>query len=104
MIEAGLNNVEVEIDAEAVTNAITNDPRNAQGHNILVTDCRNLLKHGNFIGIHHTLREGNICTDALANLGHSGDWGTTKLDQPPTNLKDLLQLDAAGAVTSRVKI
>lgn len=78
--ERGFHNVEVEMDANAVVKAINNYARADQEASFLLSDCVNLLDDITFLGVTHTLREGNKCANFLANHGHSTTWGTTVLD------------------------
>ena len=60
-----------------------------------------LTKESNY-QIVHAWREGNICTDYLANMGRSLAPTTTNVRDPPHQLKKLLGQDIYGVVLPRL--
>lgn len=103
--ERGLHNVEVEMDADVVVKIFNNSAINGHEANTLLLDCKKLLDDDDtFLGLSHTLIEGNKFANFLANQGHGSTWGTTTLERPPEALENTLRLDAAGAVSQRITI
>ena len=66
--EMGLNNLIIELDALSVVTLMNNDSANLLME-LLLTDCRNLLKEIPNKRVIHTYREANQCADALVKLG-----------------------------------
>lgn len=100
--EKGLRDIEVEMYTEAVVKVINNGSMNEQEANVLLMDCRTLLDENRFLGLSHTLREGNKCVDHLTNQGRNSKWGMLVLERLPEDLENLLSLDAARVVSRRV--
>jgi len=64
----GLNNLIIELDVLSVVTLMNNDSANLLME-LLLTDCRNLLKEIPNKRVIHTYRKANQCADALVKLG-----------------------------------
>lgn len=82
------------MDSKSVINLLLGLPEDRDRCNTLVEDCNYLMSKMKVFKLVHTLREGNICVDLLANLGQTSDLGTTFLDEPPDDLVSTLAVDA----------
>ena len=65
--ELGINNLIVEFDASSVVLLMKNSTCNLLME-LLLTDCRNLLKAFPNTQVVHAYREANQCTDTLAKM------------------------------------
>ncbi|XP_019181390.1 PREDICTED: uncharacterized protein LOC109176414 [Ipomoea nil] len=93
-LEEGLDRVWVELDSAAVVAILNGGFKQRDALDTLISDCLHLLDRIPNHRVSHIEREGNKCADWLANLGQEVDWGTTILEDAPTELTTLLHYDA----------
>ena len=99
--EMQLSVVDVQLDAKAVVQLLSN----SSSANIyalpLLDDCRQLISQIGHVRIRHCFREANTCADFLAWLGSHQDSTFVLFHDPPVGLLDLLSSDRAGMYHSR---
>lgn len=100
--DKGLRRVIFELDSESVVTAMRGEEAVNGCSLTLFKDCRFLTACFEETAFQHILREGNKCVEHLANVGQTGEWGTTILDSPPINLVTFLAADAFGVSSIRV--
>ncbi|XP_019168955.1 PREDICTED: uncharacterized protein LOC109164864 [Ipomoea nil] len=98
----GVHWLTLEVDSEAVLNAVLGDNESRPEANTIIGDCKAFMRMFERCLITHTLREGNRCADALANLGQNSSWGTTILALPPEEIQSILSSDAHGVAIRRI--
>ena len=96
-----LSAVDVQLDAKAVVQLLSN----SYSANIcalpLLDDCRQLKSQIGHVRIRHCFREANPCADFLAHLGSHQDSTFVLFHYSPVGLLDLLSSDRAGMYHSR---
>lgn len=73
----GISKVVIKLDSEAVIMMIKEGMEMKDSRSVLVQDCIEMARRNKFEIFHHVFCECNKCVDWLANLGQSGNWGTT---------------------------
>ena len=99
--EMGLNSLVVELDALSVVLLMTNNNANLLME-LLLTDCRNLLREIPNKQIVYAYREANQCADALAKLGATSLSYFTVFLCPPPVMDRLLAYDKANMCYNRL--
>lgn len=97
----GFDKIILEADSEAMIQALENDSAPTSHVNTLVKECKHIMKQFHTIKLCHIFREGNQCADFLANQGQQAVWGTSILDHPPDDMRDLLLRDSQCVATCR---
>ena len=99
--EMQLSVVDVQLDAKAVVQLLSN----SSSANIcalpLLDDCKQLKSQIGHVRIRHCFCEANTCADFLARLGSHQDSTFVLFHDPPMGLLDLLSSDRAGMYHSR---
>ena len=99
--EMQLSAVDVQLDAKAIVQLLSN----SLSANIcalpLLDDCRQLISQIGHVRIRHCFREANTCVDFLARLGSHQDSTFVLFHDPPMSLLDLLSFDRASMYHSR---
>lgn len=102
-IDRGFNKLIVETDSNAMVQALIKDTESRPETDTLIADCNFLMRKIHEVDLIHVYREGNHCADYLANMGQSGEWGTTVLDHPPDGVHAILDKDARNVATRRIR-
>jgi ribonuclease HI len=98
----GYQAIDLNVDSLAVKQVLTSgSSNNLLGQN-LVKNIRRLLELNWKVTVVHSYREANTLADALANIGCSLDYNIIFYDNPPTQLRHLLEADALGITTPRL--
>ena len=90
--------VVVELDSELVVKLIKKELNNPNGLDVLVTDCRDVLRDIPLVRIQHCYREANKCADALVRWGALLGQDFSIFLEPPPDVAFLLSLDSAGTL------
>lgn len=98
--DMGITELVCYSDSLLSINLITGNSSKYHVHAVLIQDIKDKLSQANY-SLHHTLREGNQCTDYLAKLGASSDDSLLLHPSPPDDLRPLLQNDATGTLFLR---
>ncbi|KAK9988172.1 hypothetical protein SO802_028411 [Lithocarpus litseifolius] len=93
--------VEVELDAKAIVDAISNPKYTNVFVSPLMEDCRLLVSRIPHIRIRHCYREANRCADGLARLGGLQATDFVMFMCPPMDLVKLLESDFNGLYLHR---
>ncbi|GAU43826.1 hypothetical protein TSUD_399190 [Trifolium subterraneum] len=98
----GYQAIDLNVDSLAVKQVLTSgSSNNLLGQN-LVKNIRRLLELNWKVTVEHSYRKANTCADALANIGCSLDYNIIFYDNPPTQLRHLLEADALRITTPRL--
>ncbi|KAL0005536.1 hypothetical protein SO802_013097 [Lithocarpus litseifolius] len=93
--------VEVELDAKAIVDAISNPKYTNVFVSPLMEDCRLLVSRIPHIRMRHCYREANRCADGLARLGGLQATDFVMFMCPPMDLVKLLESDFNGLYLHR---
>lgn len=99
--ELGLNNIIVELDALSVVLLMNNSTSNMLME-LLLTDCRKLLKAIPNKQVVHAYLEVNQCADALAKLGVTSLTSFVLFWTPPPVVDSILAHDKANTFCNRI--
>ncbi|KAK6917137.1 Ribonuclease H domain [Dillenia turbinata] len=91
-----LTNIEVESDSQFLVEALSKGIEKGHPLELLIQECRAIMKALIVAAMRHILREANKCADKLAKLGRRARPGLTDLDIPPPEMYELLRQDADG--------
>ena len=94
--------VEVEIDAKAIVDALSNPNYSSIFVSSIMDDCRNLLSQIPQMCFRHCYCEMNRCADALARKGGCQATDFVIFKSPPVNISSLLDFDLSGLHLSRL--
>lgn len=94
--------VEVELDAKAIVDAITNLNYINVFVSSIMDDCRLLVSRIPQVCFRHCYREANRCADALARMGGSQASDFVLLTGLPMDLVHLLDFDLHGLYLNRL--
>ena len=94
--------VEVELDAKAIVDAISNPNYTNVFVSPLMDDCRLLVSRIPQIRLRHCYREANRCVDGLARLGGLQATDFVVFMCPPVGLVKLLDSDFKGLYLNRL--
>jgi ribonuclease HI len=98
----GFSRVELNIDSQAVVQAIKSKCSHSLVGGSLLKQIWRLLEMDWEVEVSHIYREANKCADALANIGCSLDYETLYYDVCPAQLSDLVAADSMGISTPRL--
>jgi ribonuclease HI len=98
----GFSRVELNIDSQAVVQAIKSKCSHSLVGGSLLKQIWRLLEMDWEVEVSHIYREANKCADALANIGCSLDYETLYYDVCPAQLSDLVATDSMGISTPRL--
>ncbi|KAL7224123.1 hypothetical protein ACSBR1_025559 [Camellia fascicularis] len=87
-----MRDVLIETDAEQVVIYINSTTPSNYPYKALLEDIKFLMHRCN-CEVSHILREGNQCADRLANIGVSHGDNPVVLENPPTEIANLLVAD-----------
>ena len=88
----------VESDSKLLIDMVTNNCKMNGTTLVLIRRIQNILNRNWWIQVHHTLREGNISADWLANFSLTmNSWNFILLETSPSELNRLLFDDIFGA-------
>ncbi|KAK0586448.1 hypothetical protein LWI29_007016 [Acer saccharum] len=99
---AGFRKVLVESDSQSAVLLLTNPTPTHHPLFNIVEDCKMLVEKNWSCSIQHVFRESNRVADALANLGHSLNLGTTFFDVPPAQISACVNEDLSGSALARL--
>lgn len=90
------------MDSKALVDMMLNLHNEEDGLSTLVKDCKFLASKLSHINFKHVFRGGNKYADFLTNLGQTGTWGTTFLEEPPNEIRGLLKAVSGGVGSRRI--
>jgi len=99
-LDMGITDMAVYSDSLPSINLITGISSKFHVHVVLIQDIKDKFSQVNY-SLHHTLREGNQCTDYFAKLGASSYVGILIHLSPPDDLRPFLRNDASGTLFLR---
>ena len=88
-----LQAVDIQIDAKAVVDIISNSSYSNRVVMHIVDDCKQLISLFFKVRIGHCFREANYCADFLARKGALQDCCFCVSQYPPVDLLDLISAD-----------
>ena len=100
--QLNLTNLNIEIDTIVLVHLLTNLGTINLMLELLLNDCRNLIKLFHNCSVTHIYREANHCVDKLAKMGATQDTDLLILYEPPPVLDDLLAFDKAELFCDRL--
>ncbi|KAE8698685.1 hypothetical protein F3Y22_tig00110597pilonHSYRG00634 [Hibiscus syriacus] len=89
----------MELDDKWVVELLNADSTEETSDEILLSDCKELLKGGWIREVRHMWREGNKCVDRLVNLAVTQAETLTILQAPSDEVNQLLEADRRGLST-----
>jgi hypothetical protein len=92
-VQLELPAVEAELDVECIVLMLTNNNTIYGDLDILVDDCKELMKRIPYTKVQHCYMKTNFCVDALAKLGSFLDLPFVFFCNLPLNLLSLLASD-----------
>ncbi|XP_075645075.1 uncharacterized protein LOC142616073 [Castanea sativa] len=97
-----LNVVNIQLDAKALIDVISNHSYTNQVVMPIIDDCMKLISQLAQVLIGHCFREANSCADYLARKGTLQDSSFIVYHDPPVDLLELIHSDKAGLFCTRV--
>ncbi|CAL5357903.1 unnamed protein product [Camellia sinensis] len=99
MLEKGMKDICIETDSKQVVKLIKDSPSQHFQYRALLEDAKFLMQRYNCT-IAHIRREGNKSADGLANMGVNHQVPFVFLNDPPTEIANMLVADIIGASSS----
>ncbi|KAM7525590.1 hypothetical protein LguiA_015492 [Lonicera macranthoides] len=85
----------VEVDSSNVCDLLKGEDVEEHPLKVLIQDCKSIMMELK-LSVHHTLREGNRCADAMAKLGVNQMEKLEVFHHVPSVVKGILEADAMG--------
>ena len=100
--QLNLTNLNIEVDTVVLVHLLTNPGTINLMLELLLNDCRNLIKLFLNCSVTHIYREANCCANKLAKMGATQDTDLLILYEPPPVVDDLLAFDKAELFCNRL--
>lgn len=101
--QLGVTRLLVELDSRTVCSMISARRTHCLNLQPVLDEALSLIQQQDWnCSVRHIYREANSCADILANIGHSGSFQWTILQQAPAQINLALQADARGCYFVRI--
>lgn len=94
--------VEIDIDAKAIVDLLSNSLDANKNAFPLVDDCMQMISQLSQVRIRHCYREANACADCLGRIGAKQARNFILYDDPPVDIVELISSDKSGVYHNRL--